>query len=130
MRIAFDVKGTLQGPKGKFVLGLLLELQKMGHECIVWSNSFGYAVDCVDKYGLKNVRAESKSAKYDRDEANWYDLAIEDDVGQTWLAAKRLIFVKDIPGAMGGVIKLAHVINEGEKEPTEGIDDEGQETFE
>jgi hypothetical protein len=38
---AVDVKGTLQGPKGELVLGLLLELQNMGHECIVWSNSNG-----------------------------------------------------------------------------------------
>jgi hypothetical protein len=116
MKIAFDVKGTLDNPHDKrterMVLALLETLQKQGHEIIVWSNSFGYAVECVNKLGLKNVRAESKSDKWSRDEANWYDVCIEDDTSQTYLAAKRIIFVKDIaPLAMGGIIKLAQEIS-------------------
>lgn len=114
MKIAFDVKGTLSGPKEKFVVRLLLELQALGHECIVWSNSFGYAVDCVAKNGFKEVRAESKSTKWDRDQSNWYDVAIEDDHSQDYLAAKRIIFVDDPAyfGAMGGVMKLVKEIGE------------------
>lgn len=113
MKIAFDVKGTLDNPHDKrterMVLALLETLQNMGHEIIVWSNSFGYAVECVEKLGLKNVRAESKSNKWNvSDESQWYDVCIEDDTSQTYLAAKRIIFVKDIaPLAMGGIIKLA-----------------------
>jgi hypothetical protein len=114
MTIAFDVKGTLEGPKGKFVLGLLLKLQEMGHECVVWSGSYGYAVDCVAKYGLENVRAESKSDKWSRDEANFYDVAIEDDRGQTWLAAKKIVFVDELPNDPGGVNRLADMITDGE----------------
>lgn len=111
MKIAFDVKGTLDGPKTKFVLAMLIALQEMGHECIVWSNSYGYAVDCVRNLGLVNVRAESKTDKWSRDEANFYDVAIEDDKQQTWLAAKHFIWVDDIPGAMGGVMKLVAEID-------------------
>lgn len=52
MKIAFDVKGTIEGPKGKFVLGMLKMFQDAGHEVIVWSNAYGYAVDAVRDHEL------------------------------------------------------------------------------
>ena len=104
MKIAFDVKGTLDGPKGHIILSVLLHLQKMGHECIVWSNSYGYARDFVEKHELKDVRAESKGDKWNTDEKNFYDFAIEDDKSQTYLAAKQFIFVNEIETA-GWILK-------------------------
>jgi hypothetical protein len=108
MKIAFDVKGTLEGTREKFVLALLIQLQEMGHECIVWSNSYGFAVDCVKRLGLVGVRAESKSDKWSLEEVNFYDVAIEDDHSQEWLAVKRIIFVDNpLFDTIEGVMQLA-----------------------
>jgi hypothetical protein len=96
MKIAFDVKGTLDGPKGHIVLSALKHLQKMGHECIVWSNSYSYAVDFVKEHKLEGVRAEQKYDKWNTPPEHFYDFAIEDDRSQTYLAAKQFIFVHDI----------------------------------
>lgn len=111
MRIAFDVKGTIDGPKQKFVLGLLKFLQDLGHECVVWSSVYGYAVDAVKKHDL-DCAAQSKTGRYDcSDASQYFDLAIDDDTGSSYLAAKRFIWVHNIPAAMGGVLKLAQEID-------------------
>lgn len=111
MRIAFDVKGTLEGPREHLVLGLLIQLQELGHEIIVWSNSFGYAVDCAKNLGLVGVRVESKRNKWNTPAEDFYDVAIEDMAEQRdWLAAKRVILVSELPGAMRGIHKLAKQI--------------------
>lgn len=114
MRIAFDVKGTIDGPKGKFVLGLMAFLQELGHECVVWSNSYSFAADAVRDHNLK-VEYMSKKMKgdMDHDETQFYDFAVEDDTSQTWLAAKSFIWVHELPGAMGGIKKLAEDIHSG-----------------
>jgi threonine dehydrogenase-like Zn-dependent dehydrogenase len=100
MRIAFDVKGTLEGPKKNILLVVFAELQKRGHECVVWSNSYGYAVDAVRDNDL-NAEAMSKTTKWDvdDDQAKFVDVAIDDDSSQTWLAAKRFIWVHEIETA-------------------------------
>lgn len=116
MRIAFDVKGTIEGPKKKFVLALLYRLQDLGHEVIVWSNSYGYAVDAVRDNALK-AEATSKRGKgdYGFDDSTYVDVAVEDDTGQTWLAAKSFVWVNDIPEDMGSVFDLAMVIHNSQK---------------
>src|SRR5580698_6605031 len=107
MKIAFDCLGTLKGPKEKYVLMLLLELQKRGHSITVWSNGPGYPQEAVERHGLKNVETSSKYGKGDYQAENGtFDYAIEDDRSQTWLAAKRFIWVDKIPGAMGGVMEV------------------------
>jgi hypothetical protein len=112
MRIAFDVKGTLQGHDGERVLALLLKLQELGHECLVWSNSYGYAVDCVKKLGLKcEYQSKTDKSDADHDETRYVDLAIDDDSTQTWLASKRFIWVRDLPKDIEGILKLAHEID-------------------
>jgi hypothetical protein len=111
MRIAFDVKGTIEGPKQKFVLGLMEYLKEAGHEIIVWSNSLSYAMDAVRDHEL-SCPAVSKRALYDidNDVDQCVDLAIDDDSSQSWLAAKRFIWVHDLPGAMGGIKNMAESI--------------------
>jgi hypothetical protein len=109
MKIAFDVSGTIEGPKRGYVLILLKLLQDAGHEIIVWSNSYGYTTDAVKKYDLKNVECMSKKTTWDcdNDESQFIDIAIDDDSSQTWLASKRFIWVSDLPETVEGIKKLA-----------------------
>lgn len=66
MKIAFDVKGTLEGPKGGLVRKLLDGLLSKGHNITVWSNAYFYATDHVVKNGLDGkVTPELKYMKSD-----------------------------------------------------------------
>ena len=97
MRIAFDVKGTIEGHSKDKVLRLFKALEAMGHDLLVWSNSYQYAVDAVKNNGLK-CPYQSKTTKWDvSDESQYVDLAIDDDSSQTWLASKRFIWVHELP---------------------------------
>jgi hypothetical protein len=107
MKIAFDVKGTLDSPKKNILVSLINWLQKNGHECVVWSNSYMYAVECVKNNDLK-CETMSKATKgdfrqYDKDEFDW---AIEDDRSQTWLAAKNFLWVDEIETTGWCLIKM------------------------
>lgn len=98
MKIAFDVKGTIEGPSKEKVLKLFRALRAQGHELIVWSNSYGYAMDAVRDNNL-DCAFQSKTDKWqvDQDETHYVDVAIDDDSSQTWLAAKRFIWVHELP---------------------------------
>ena len=100
MKIAFDVKGTLDGPKGHIILAALELLVEAGHTCVVWSNLYSYAADFVNDHKLDKlgVEAWSKKSMSDLDgyDLQPFDYAIEDDACQTYLAAKQFIFVHQI----------------------------------
>lgn len=98
MRIAFDVKGTIEGPKKALVLHIFDKLQKQGHECVVWSNFYGYAVDAIKNNDLKNTQPMTKASRFDLENSQqgMFDLAIEDDRSQTWLGAKKFAFVDEL----------------------------------
>lgn len=98
MKIASDVKGTIEGSKKKQVLKMLDLFSRAGHQITVWSNLYSYAVDAVKDNNLK-ADAMSKRSKSDVDyeEEKYFDIAIEDDGRQTYLAAKRFVWVNDIP---------------------------------
>jgi hypothetical protein len=100
MRIAFDVKATIEGPKKEQVLKLFRDLQAKGHTCHVWSNSYGYAVDAIRDNKLTNTEALSKFSMYDVENygQTMYDVAIEDDRKQTYLGAKAFVFVDELYG--------------------------------
>ena len=102
MKIAFDVKGTIEGSKKQQVLRMFKLFQDAGHDVIVWSNSYGYAVDAIENNLLKNTNPHDKKMKMDVDyeEDRYVDIAIEDDRSQTWLAAKKFVFVDEIPTDM------------------------------
>jgi len=100
MRIAFDVKGTIEGSKKKQVLRMFELFQKAGHKVFVWSNSYGYAVDAVRDNNLANTSPMDKMMKMDAEEEQMMDIAVEDDHSQTWLAAKKFVFVDEIPDDM------------------------------
>lgn len=102
MRIAVDVKGTLEGHKRAQILRMMLFLQDEGHEIVVWSNAYGYAVDAVKNLAetaLEGIEPQDKRTKSDMDheESRYFDIAIEDDRSQEWLAAKHFIWVDEIP---------------------------------
>jgi hypothetical protein len=54
----------------------------------------------MDKWGVEH------------DQSLYMDIAIEDDSSQTWLAAKRFIWVSDLPESLTDIIKLAREIGE------------------
>ena len=98
VKLACDVKGTLEGSKKKQVLKLLELFAKAGYEITVWSNSYGYAVDAVKDNNLKaNFESKRMKMDLDYDETRYYNFAIEDDHQQDYLAAKQFIWVDDIP---------------------------------
>lgn len=109
MRIAFDVKGTIEGPKKELVLKLFKGLQAKGHICIVWSNYYGFAVDAIKNNNLTNTQAMSKASSYDLEDQRQplFDLAVEDDRMQgSYLGAKEFLFVDDITSEkVEGLIK-------------------------
>lgn len=100
MKIACDVKGTLEGSKKKQVLKILDLFSKAGYSITVWSNLYSYAIDAVKDNNLR-AEADSKRSKgdynFEYDESKYFDFAIEDDRRQEYLAAKKFIWVDDIP---------------------------------
>lgn len=95
MRIAFDVKGTIDGPYQDKVLRLFMALEKNGHELTVWSSEFSLATRAVARHGL-NAGFQSKVGKGECPTDEYFDLAIDDEA-QTWLATNRLIMVHELP---------------------------------
>ena len=97
VKIACDVKGTLEGDKKKQVLKILDLFHRAGYEIIIWSNMSSYAHDAVRD---NNLRAEPMGKKmmldYD-DPSEAMNYCIEDDRSQTWLGAHKFIWVDEIP---------------------------------
>jgi hypothetical protein len=100
MRIACDVKGTLEGPKKAQVVEILKILQGNGAKITVWSNLYSYASRALsENKDIHFEGAESKCSKSDLyfNENLYFDIAIEDDRMQSYLASKRFIWVDEIP---------------------------------
>lgn len=100
MKLACDVKGTLEGSKKKQVLKLLDLFSKAGYEITIWSNLYSYAIDAVKDNNLKADSMGKKSKgdyPYEYDESTYFNFAIEDDRQQEYLAAKKFIWVDEIP---------------------------------
>lgn len=99
MKIAFDVKGTLDGPRGFQVRKLLYDLHQAGHQIFIWSNSIDYAVEEKKKHDLEGIHALIKFAKSDVDLDNkdrMMDLCIEDDRRQDYLGAYKILYVHQL----------------------------------
>lgn len=115
MRIAVDVKGTLEGTKRRQIIVMIYELLKADHEVVVWSMDFSMAATAAENltiileelYDYPNkIEAMSKRTKMDTEAEDHFDLAIEDDRGQHWLAAKSFIWVDEIPKDAAGVLSF------------------------
>jgi hypothetical protein len=117
MKIAFDVMGTIEGPKQKQVLELFWKLHKAGHEMFVWSNSFSYAAQAVIDHKLP-ATALLKNGKFNADDSAYglMDVAIEDDTSQTWLGANRIIFVHELTAKTDFLVQLITGSTVNEKE--------------
>lgn len=98
IRVAFDVKGTLEGAYQDKVRDLFKAFEKLGCKLTVWSNMPAYAHDIIQELGLKADWMGKKmlSDMIDSIEGP-FDIAIEDDPSQTWLAAKDIVLVRDLP---------------------------------
>lgn len=99
MRIAVDVLGTIEGPKRRQVLQIIHALQDLGHEVVIWSSEFSLAVNAVQKYDLE-CEYRSKHAKFESEPNEMFDYAIEDDRRQTYLAARKFIWVDELPDSL------------------------------
>lgn len=103
MKVAFDVKGTLDGRYEDKVKALLGYFQGLGAEITIWSNSYGYAYDMKNKLERESSLSEYKATtKYSFIEAedegrDIFDFCVEDDRGQWYLASRKTIFVDTIP---------------------------------
>lgn len=98
MRVAFDVKGTINGPKQDLVLKLLKGFQAQGHECVVWSSLYSYATEAVEKHSL-NCEAMTKYTTFDARNQSLpaFDLAIDDEhMGSVFLASEKFLFVDEL----------------------------------
>ncbi len=106
MRIAFDCHGTLLGYRGEVIAEAFKKLQELGHECVVWSNAYGYTTDAVNKHSLKAPTMTKKTRGDIEDyEMGLFDVAIDDDRSQTWLGAKNFVWVDEVTGNSDALVK-------------------------
>lgn len=97
MRIAFDCLGTLMGSHGPALAEAIIKLQALGHECVIWSSLYSYTIEMKNKYKL-NVETMEKRSTYEMREYEMelFDVAVDDDRGQTYLGAKAFVYVDEI----------------------------------
>lgn len=97
MRIAFDCLGTLMGSHGPALAEAIPKLQALGHECVIWSSLYSYTIEMKNKYKL-NVETMEKRSTYEMREYEMelFDVAVDDDRGQTYLGAKAFVYVDEI----------------------------------
>lgn len=115
MRVAVDVLGTLKGRRARDVFTLVQALYYAGHRITVWSSEFSLAkhfAEALQERGIGAIEFESKSAKYEHDPSNYFDVAIEDDRSQEYLAAKKFVWVDEIPEDYERIMKLARSLSE------------------
>jgi hypothetical protein len=95
MKIAIDVKGTLEGPKGEIIAEAAAVLKERGHEITVWSSLLSYAYEWVKGAG-EFYEISGKKWRRDVEPEEFYDVAIEDDenLGEI-LAANKVIYVHE-----------------------------------
>ena len=111
MRIAFDVKGTIEGPKKQYIIELLRILKEKGHEVLVWSNSGTYAYHAVTDNNLDCPFMTKFTFGESEFHGGPMDLCIDDDSSQEWLGSKRFIWVHNVPEFMDGIRLLAESIS-------------------
>ena len=99
MKIAFDVKGTLDGYNEEKVRRLFKWFQDQGHEVHIWSNSFSYAHEMAVKLNHPLKLVHDKYSFYDAKEMDKtvFDFCVEDDTNQWYLASKKFIWVHNVP---------------------------------
>lgn len=97
MKIAFDVLGTLRGHKGPALAEAFRKLQELGHECVIWSSEYSMTTEIKKHYGLEcETMSKQTKGDYDYEEKNYFDVAVEDDRGQTYLGARQFAFVDQL----------------------------------
>ena len=100
-KIAFDCKGTLLG--NALCRKLLEDLYKRGHDITIWSSLGSYTIDAREMFPEDwDLQTLLKLTYWDwQDQYNSspdfeFDYAIDDDMSQTYLAARKLINVRSL----------------------------------
>lgn len=102
LNVVFDVQGTLVGYNQTKVRQLFELFVKNGHTVSIWSNGMRSALP--DEYQQYTFRSKFNKA-HGRELLSWgndpktciFDIAVEDDKGQSYLSAHSFIWVWDIP---------------------------------
>lgn len=97
MKVAFDVKGTLEGHYEHKVRTLYDAFEKLGCEMVIWSSLGSFAYDFARKNSLKAAVMTKFANSEDLEPSEKMDLAIDDDYQQEYLATHKLILVSEIP---------------------------------
>lgn len=104
MRVAFDVQGTLEGRNQDKVRALFQWFAAKGAALTVWSNGMRMDVLSLElqkEFGIESdamwKKTKSDVLWDDDNEESFFDIAVDDDTQQTWLAAKNFIWVHEIP---------------------------------
>lgn len=123
MRIAFDCLGTLKGSHGMSLAKAIVKLQLLGHECVIWSSLYSYTIEMKNKYGL-NCETMDKMSKYEMSDASveLFDVAVDDDRGQTYLGAKTFVYVDEITQNPDAIVEfILKRANESKGESHESV---------
>lgn len=114
MKVAFDVVGTLEGG-GPKVRALLDVLKARGHEIFIWSSFYSFAYKWANKLGTEAFKKYSRMEAEDLG-STIFDVAVDDDSMQWWLAADEMVLVHKIPeeetALVNYVIALERAANE------------------
>ncbi len=97
MKVAFDVKGTLDGPYENKVRALYNAFEKLGCQMVVWSSLGSFAYEYTRRHSLTAAIMTKFCNSEDLDPSEKMDIAIDDDNCQDYLATKKLVLVNDIP---------------------------------
>lgn len=91
--VAVDVKGTLDGSNSENVTKFVRWLMEQGHNVIVWSNLYSFALDHAKLLGT------APQEKRRRGQGMSFDVAIDDEVSDQgrWLAADFFLWSQDVP---------------------------------
>lgn len=102
LNVIFDVRGTLVGRKEETVHRLFKMFEQKGHTVSIWTNGmFSDVPQEFQKYPIfrkHNMAFGRELIDNGNDPAtSIFDIAVDDDTNQNYLAAHEFIWVHDIP---------------------------------
>lgn len=96
MKIAFDVQGTLDGPKGEVLKKLLELFIKEGHEVVIWSSSLTMAKEMASKLNSSCPYMRKVWSHDYHSPEDFMDIAFDDD-STLKLLAHKTYYVQSLP---------------------------------
>ena len=117
LSVVFDIRGTLVGRNEEAVRWLFDWFKARGHRITIWSN--GGTSTLLQKY--KDIQFSNKfNYSHGKELISWgndpetcvFDVAIDDDMDQTYLSAKSFIWVHEIPSDLFGFMMWSNGLEE------------------